>query len=828
MPKNQDEAQASQANHQERLRLSLTFAVLSTLLLVALPLAHAQTEVVLYNFCSKPDCVDGANPSSSLTPAGAGNFYGTTQLGGANGYGTVFELSPNGTGGYNESVLYSFCSLPNCTDGSSPTYSNVAFDSVGNLYGTTYYGGPHASGPYSGYGVVFELTPERGGGCPSGSQSGNGWCETILHSFSSNPDGAFPVSGLTSDSLGNLYGMTFGGGNGSGAVYELSPDTIGGWNEQVLYNRGGYSGLTIDSADNLYGADDVDDGHIFKLSRNGSGSWDPTILHTFNGGANDAARPQGTPFLDSAGNIYGTSEAGGSHSAGTVWKLTPVAGGEYTAQVLHSFIWSDGSVPYAGVVLDSPGNIYSTTGIGVKSPCYDGCGTVFELGVSGSTYNWRILLSFNGTDGAYPSDTLILNGSNLYGTTYGGGTSSGCGTGGCGVAFELSVPPASLSPTGAAFANQLVQTTSVAKTFTLTNNLSTALKITGIAFTGADPGDFAQTNTCGGSVASQGNCTISVTFTPTAAGSRTATLSITDPAKNGPQTALLTGLGTSSTTSTSLTSSANPAFVGQSVTFSASVTSQNGTVPTGTIAFANRATVLATVPLVGNSATYTTTFSKAATFSISAIYSGDACCRPSSKTMSETVQRYTTKTSLTGTPSPSIYGRSVTLTATVAASAPSGSTGTVIFKNGTTILGSAVLASVSATLTRTNLPVGANSLTATYDGDTYNAGSTSAVVVQNVTPARLSMKLSSTPNPSKLGQSIRFTATLYSNGSLPVGSLVTFTYSGGTLGTAKVTASGTAAFSTNAMPHGSNLVTASFAGNSNYGGASATTIQNVN
>src|SRR5208283_2479860 len=163
----------------------LTLAVLSTLLLVALPLAHAQPEVVLYNFCSQPNCVDGENPVSSLMPDGAGNFYGTTQLGGANMYGTVYELSPNGAGGYNETVLYSFCSLANCTDGSYPD-SYVTFDGRGNLYGTTY-----------------------------------------------------------------------GGGNGMGTVYELSPNGSGGWNERVIYDRGGYAGLTIDGSGNLYGADDV-------------------------------------------------------------------------------------------------------------------------------------------------------------------------------------------------------------------------------------------------------------------------------------------------------------------------------------------------------------------------------------------------------------------------------------------------------------------------------------------------------------------------------------------------------------------------------------------
>src|SRR5208283_5807094 len=157
------------------------------------------------------------------------------QLGGANMDGTVYELSPNGAGGYNETVLYSFCSLANCTDGSYPD-SYVPLDGSGNLYGTTYYGGLFASGPYSGYGLVFELSPEPGGGCPSGSNSGNGWCETVLYSFLSTPDGAFPFSGLTWDPSGNLYGTTYGGGSGAGTVYELSPNGGGSWSESVLYS----------------------------------------------------------------------------------------------------------------------------------------------------------------------------------------------------------------------------------------------------------------------------------------------------------------------------------------------------------------------------------------------------------------------------------------------------------------------------------------------------------------------------------------------------------------------------------------------------------------
>src|ERR1022692_429078 len=131
----------------------LTLVVLSALLLLAARPALAQTETVLYNFCSVggDDCTDGSYPTSHLTADSAGNLYGTTLYGGL-GYGTVFELSPRGSD-WNEAVLYAFTGG---ADGGNPYLSYVMFDSVGNLYGTAKNGGAH------GYGVVFELSPQPG------------------------------------------------------------------------------------------------------------------------------------------------------------------------------------------------------------------------------------------------------------------------------------------------------------------------------------------------------------------------------------------------------------------------------------------------------------------------------------------------------------------------------------------------------------------------------------------------------------------------------------------------------------------------------------------
>jgi len=387
------------------IRAALILAVLSALLLIAARPAQAQTETVLYNFTGGSD---GANPFSRLTSDGAGNFYGTTFSGGLWGWGTVFELSPNGSGGWNETVLYSFTGGE---DGSLPYFSYVIFDSVGNLYGTAQTGGAN------GYGVVFELSPV-----------GTSWTETVLYSFAVGTDGFFPENGLIMDSAGNLYGKTLSGGSSNnGTVFELSPSG-GGWKEQVIYSepkqyRGSYApGLTMDAAGNIFGI--TGGSQVFELSPNGSGGWNPTILHGFPGGK-DRASPEGTLALDKAGNLYGTTLIGGAYGAGTVYKLSPGKFGKYGVTTLYSFTGGgDGGNPWAGVVLDAAGNIYGTTVAGGE--CGYGCGgTVFELvpPVCKGSYNEKVLWGFNGADGNDPVASLILDSAgNLYGTTqFGGG-----------------------------------------------------------------------------------------------------------------------------------------------------------------------------------------------------------------------------------------------------------------------------------------------------------------------------------------------------------------------------------------------------------------------
>jgi uncharacterized repeat protein (TIGR03803 family) len=387
--------------------IKLLMPLLFCVLLLFSHLAAAQTETVIYNFCSLlGTCDDGASPLSLLTFDGAGNLYGTTNnAGGKYGSnGNVFELSPNGSGGWIETTLHTFANQP---DGAHPEFSPVIFDNAGNLYGTT------ADGGANGTGTVFELSP-----------TGGNWNETILYNFTDGADGGYPWSGVIIDKSGNLYGATAEGGSGNfGTVFELSP-SAGSWAERVIYNFASKSyyepsGLTMDADGNIFGAAGL---FVFELSPNASGGWNPTIIHTFPG---DNSAIDGTPVIDNHGNIFGTirpESQKGPVGNGGVYRLAQENGG-WRMQFLQ--LWTDGQGPEAGVVLDGKGNIYGTTD--GNGP--DGDGTVFALiPVKDKGYEQVVLWNFDGTDGNEPLGALTLDSAgNLFGTTVSGG-SIGFGT----------------------------------------------------------------------------------------------------------------------------------------------------------------------------------------------------------------------------------------------------------------------------------------------------------------------------------------------------------------------------------------------------------------
>jgi hypothetical protein len=188
-----------------------------------------------------------------------------------------------------------------------------------------------------------------------------------------------------------------------------------------------------------------------------------------------------------------------------------------------------------------------------------------------------------------------------------------------------------------------------------------------------------------------------------------------------------------------------------------------------------------------------------------------------------------TTTTLSSSVNPSSYGQDVTLTAEVTTNGTVAPSGTVTFRNGTKTLGTeSVNSGGVATFSTSTLSLGSNSLTAEYNGDPSNGQSESAVFTQVVNQSAITLTLTSSPNPSNSGKSVKFTATLNSTGSLPRGQQVTFSYDGTQLGTAKISAGGTASLSIKTLPVGSDVVTATYTGDEDYSSASGSVTQTVN
>jgi uncharacterized repeat protein (TIGR03803 family) len=284
---------------------------------------------------------------------------------------------------------------------------------------------------------------------------GQAGTEKVLHSFGKGTDGLYPFANPIWDAAGvNLYGTTWEGGTGPcnggcGIVYEASPGAHGTWNETVLYDFQGRpsdagkpsASLVFDAAGNLYGTTRYGGptscpkacGTVFELSPGSNGTWTETILHNFTGGK-DGENPYAELIWDKAGNLYSNTYGGGTHGKGTVFELSP-SGNGWVKTVLYNFDGKDGNGPLAGMIFDASGNLYGTTGRGGSA----NKGLVFQLSpTSHGSWKETVIHSFTaGSDGAEPSADLIFDtAGNLYSTTRGGG--SGTCKNGCGTVFELS------------------------------------------------------------------------------------------------------------------------------------------------------------------------------------------------------------------------------------------------------------------------------------------------------------------------------------------------------------------------------------------------------
>ena len=295
---------------------------------------------------------------------------------------------------------------------------------------------------------------------------------------------------------------------------------------------------------------------------------------------------------------------------------------------------------------------------------------------------------------------------------------------------------------------------------------------------------------------------------------------------------LLNSSGSTQTPTTiSLVSSLNPSIIGQAITFTASVNSRAGVPPNGeTISFRNGSAILGTASLSSGMAVLTTSLLPAGVYTITASYPGDAnfsaSTSPGLRQAVNSTTKLATATTLVSSLNPSIYGQKVTWTATVATSGAVTPTGKVKFTWGIYTLGTVTLnSSGAATLTKSNLNADTYPVIATYSGDANNLSSTSPVVNQVVSQATSSAKLTSSPNPSTSGQAVTFTATITSPTVKPTGP-VTFSAGKTVLGTAELSG-GKATFTTSTLAVGSTTVTATYFGDSNIAGSSASVTQSV-
>lgn len=412
-------------------------AILSIFLML-MPAAWAGSKYkVLYEFKGGND---GIGPQGNLVLDGSGNLYGTTTEGGGTsacngqykGCGIVFELVPRSSGYWKENVLYSFT---NGSSGGVGLNGNLVFDTVGNLYGTAFYGGSTVEGS------VFELTPGSGV-----------WTEKDIYTFCLGGcgGGENPASGVIFDAAGSLYGTATGGGtDGGGVIFKLARDN-GSWTESVLYNfcpydtcGGGWFpwGLTRDANGNFYSMTSLGGnffwpctpgdgcGAVFELSPK-SGSWDYSVLYRFNG--REGAFTNEGVIQDKQGNIYGATTGDGAFGCGTVFQLSPKADGGWSYNVLYNM---RGGQSAGLLAIDSAGNLYGGNSGIMSGTCPGGpYGEIFKLTPSArghwqysSLHKFKSLIGGNS-----PSSGLIFDDKgNLYGTV---GAESGRG---CGIVFEV-------------------------------------------------------------------------------------------------------------------------------------------------------------------------------------------------------------------------------------------------------------------------------------------------------------------------------------------------------------------------------------------------------
>jgi uncharacterized repeat protein (TIGR03803 family) len=535
-------------------------------------------------------------------------------------------------------------------------------------------------GGSTGHGTIFKMTT-------SGTL-------TSLYSFTAGNDGEYPAAGLVQGVDGNFYGTTrTGGAHCCGTVFKITPS---GTFTTIYSFRGTpdgsglYAPLVVGTDGNLYSTTGVGgangSGMIFKITPSGT----VTTLYSFcpQPGCTDGKTPYSGLVLAKDGNFYGVTNSGGSPGYGVVFKITP--NGAYS--VLHNFDFNnEGGNPRATVMQANDGNFYGTTYLGGSADS----GTVYKLTPGGTfTLLFTFCRQLDCSVGGQPLAGVIqASDGNLYGTTTGGNT-------GHGTIYKI-------TPSG---------TASLLYTFCTHQGCPDGNGPWG-GLMQASNGYFYGTTNGGG-------------------------------AHNDGTIYSLTGSQLIST-STTLTTTPNPSNYGQSVTMTATVHAQNGSTPTGDVFFQSDGVWIGAAILNGSGvAVLNYSGLSMGTHSVRAVYQGqNGYADSTSNAVQQVVTLPLSTTTVTSTPNPSMSGQQVTITATVGPNGPPQPTGTVGFaSNGSGISGctSVVLNSGTAQCTTSALPVGTDTIVATYSGDA-NYGPSSGSVVQIVNPPPSAMQFVAVP-----------------------------------------------------------------------------------
>jgi len=768
------------------------------------------SERVLYSFTNSGGA--GGNLYAGLIMDASGNLYGTTVYGGTYGEGTVFELV-NSSGSYNERVLYSFTNLG---DGGKP-YAGLIMDASGNLYGTTYGGGAN------GYGTVFELVNSSGS-----------YTERVLYSFTnSGGDGLYPYAGLIMDASGNLYGTTFYGGTSSiGTVFELA-------------NEAAYVSVSSNLNPSAYGQP-------------------VTFTATVSGASGQVKRrstPKGVRSQDVTGTVTWSANTGcgtsavtsGAGTATCTTSILPTGSDTVTA----NYSGDSNHNPASGSISQTVNQAATAINVISVSPASEDYGLDAPVAITA-------VLSWTGS-GSVPNAANV---------TIGGNGPSGYSATTCGspsgdtITCTATYTPTTSDTVGtytetATFSgdsNYGRSTSPQSGNFIINNASSTVLVSSSlnpstyedtVTFTATISGEFGEvkgrtkrsgvrsldvTGTvtwssnagCGTTPVTSGNpgvATCTTSSLPAGTGTITATYS-GDSNHSGGSGSLSQVVNQASSSMTVL-SSLDPSTYGQAVSFTASVT---GASPTGTVQFNIDGSAFGSpVTLVSGAATSgsITTLAEG-THTVTAVYSGDTNNQGSTGTLSggQVVSQASASVSVSSSLNPSTYGQSVTLTATINGEygllkgrhgKPLDVTGTMTWSSNTGC-GTTPVTSGNpgvATCTTSSLPVGTDTITATYSGDSNHSGGSGTLSGgQAVNQATTTTALTSSPNPSVVDQLVTFTATVTGQFGGSATGTVTFKAGAKTLGTGTLD-NGAATISSALAAAGSVAITASYSGDNN-------------